>query len=279
MRLETMINVPCCKVIPTLAIIYTDHKYLCMAMKPVIDNFSSGGADYALYRPESPQTVFDFLYTHVKNFSAAWDCGTGNGQVAARLAEEFETVYGTDISDDQLKHALQKDNIVYRKERAEETSFPDRSIDLITVGQAIHWFDFDSFYKEVRRVAAPGAFFAAWTYSLLRLTPAVNEVIENFYFNITHSYWDKQRYYVDAEYKTIPFPFKEVHAPEIWTVKSYTLEQLRGYLRTWSGSMKYMRMEQKDPTELIVKDLQRAWGNAETLEVRWPIHVRAGYVG
>ena len=247
-------------------------------MKQVQDNFSSGAADYALYRPESPQEVFDFLYSHVQHFNAAWDCGTGNGQVAAKLAERFKAVYGTDISEKQLSLAPRKDNIIYRKERAEQTSFPDHSIDLVTVGQAIHWFDFEPFYKEVRRVAAPGAFFAAWTYSLLKLTPAVNEVINYFYKDITQPYWDKERDYVDAEYKTIPFPFKEIHAPAINIIKSYTLGQLVGYLRTWSGVQHYMEKEKHDPTALILKDLEKAWGDNEKLEARWPVHVRAGYV-
>ena len=247
-------------------------------MKQVQDNFSSGAADYALYRPQSPQEIFDFLYSQVKNFDTAWDCGTGNGQVATTLAERFKTVYGTDISEKQLALAPKKDNVIYRLERAEQTSFPDHSINLITVGQAIHWFDFESFYAEVSRVAAPGAFFAAWTYSLLRLTPAVNEVIDHFYRNITHPYWDKERAFVDAEYKTIPFPFKEVHAPAIDIVKSYNLNQLIGYLRTWSGVQHYIEKEQNDPLELIITDLTKAWGNNEYIEVRWPVHVRAGYV-
>jgi len=139
-------------------------------MKQTIDNFSKGAADYAIFRPESPQEVFDFLYRHVKNFDTAWDCGTGNGQVAAKLSERFKQVYATDISSEQLGHAEKRDNIIYRKERAEQTTLADNSIDLITIAQAIHWFDFDTFYKEVRRVAQPGALIAAWTYNLHKLT-------------------------------------------------------------------------------------------------------------
>ncbi len=247
-------------------------------MKQTIDNFSTGGQDYSLYRPESPKEVFDFLYAHVKAFDTAWDCGTGNGQVATKLAGRFKTVYATDISEDQLKHAPQKDNIIYRQERAEQISSPDHTFDLITVAQAIHWFDFEAFYNEVRRVAKPGALFAAWTYSLLKLTPAVNEVIDHFYLDITHPYWDKQRDYVHAKYQTIPFPFEEIHAPAIQIVKSYTLSQLIGYLRTWSGVRHYMEKEKRDPTDLILDDLKKAWSASETLDVHWPIHVRAGYI-
>jgi SAM-dependent methyltransferase len=247
-------------------------------MKQVMDNFSSHAADYAIFRPASPQSVFDFLYRHVSNFDTAWDCGTGNGQVAIKLSERFKTVYATDISADQLSHAEKKENIIYRQERGEQTSLTDKSIDLVTVAQAIHWFDFDTFYEEVRRVARPGALIAAWTYTTLQLTPAVNEVIDHFYYGITHPYWDKERDLVDAGYKTIPFPFAEIPTPEFEIRKMYTFDQLVGYLRTWSGVRRYIEKEHTDPTTLILNDLAKAWGTAKELEAYWPVHMRAGRV-
>lgn len=247
-------------------------------MKTVIDNFSTASSDYATFRPHSPQEVFDFLYQHCPAFNNAWDCGTGNGQVAVALAEKFAHVYGTDISAEQLAIASKKPNITYLHERAEQTSLAADSIDLITIAQAIHWFDFDSFYKEVRRVARPGALIAAWTYSLLKLSPAVNGVIDYLYEDITGKYWDKERKLVDDGYTTIPFPFEEIRQPEIWIVQQYTLQQLAGYLRTWSGVKHYLRIEHKDPVSLVMPDLEKVWGNNERIEVRWPVHMRAGIV-
>ena len=247
-------------------------------MKQVIDNFSKGAADYATFRPGSPDAIFDFLYSHVNSFDAAWDCGTGNGQVALKLAERFKTVYATDISNEQLQHAPKKENIIYRTERAEQTSFPDQSIDLITIAQAIHWFDFEIFYKEVRRVARPGALIAAWTYTVLKLTPEVNKVINYFYIDITHPYCYKERDYVDAGYSTIPFPFEEIPSPVFWIVKHWNMQQLLGYLGTWSGVQHYIKKNHQDPTMLILQDLEKAWGAADTLEVKWPVHMRLGRI-
>ena len=247
-------------------------------MKNIQDNFSTGASDYAAFRPQSPEAVFDFIYSNTRNFDTAWDCGTGNGQVASILSERFHTVYGTDISTSQLSHAAQKENIIYRTERAEATSLADSSVDLITVAQAIHWFDFDSFYMEVRRVARPGAFFAAWTYNLLKLTPAVNEVIDDFYHGTTRGYWDKERDLVDEGYGTIPFPFQEVKAPSISIVKHWNIDQVAGYLKTWSGVQHYIRKEGKDPIPDLIPQLQKVWGSEPLLEVRWPVFVRAGFV-
>ncbi len=247
-------------------------------MKQVQDNFSSVAADYAAFRPESPDAIYTFIYAHLNNTGTAWDCGTGNGQVAIKLSERFAHVYGTDISNEQLALAPMRDNIEYLCERAEQTSIPDNSIDLVTIAQAIHWFDFDTFYKEVTRVAKPGAMVAAWTYTVLKLTPAINEIIDHFYHNITVAYWDKERQYVDAGYSTIPFPFEEIPTPVFSIGKQITLQQLVGYLRTWSGVRHYIRKNQSDPTLLIINDLQNAWGTKETLAVRWPVHMRAGYI-
>lgn len=247
-------------------------------MKEVMDNFSKGAADYVNFRPLSPDGIFDFLYAHTHSFELAWDCGTGNGQVATRLAERFNTVYGTDISKEQLALAVQKDNIVYRVERAEQTSFPDRSIDLVTVAQAIHWFDLDNFYKEVKRVAKPGALIAAWTYTTPGVTPAVDKVISHLYFDITGPYWDPQRLLVDAGYTTIPFPFEELNVPELFIKQQWNIEQLLGYLRTWSGVQHCMKKEQHDPVALIETDLQAAWGPEPLLEVHWPVRARVGRV-
>jgi ubiquinone/menaquinone biosynthesis C-methylase UbiE len=248
-------------------------------MKQTIDNFSNIAAEYALFRPGSPDEIFDFLYSRLSHYNAAWDCGTGNGQVAVKLAQKFATVYATDISNEQLQHAQKKDNIIYRQERAESTTLKDGSIDLVTIGQAIHWFDFDPFYKEVKRVAAPGALIAAWTYNLINITAAVDDIIYHFYFDIIYDYWDKERKLVESGYSTIPFPFEEIQAPLFQISKMYNVKQLIGYLGTWSAVKHYMEKEGKDPVLMIEKELVRAWGNTEEQKVFWPVHMRVGRVG
>ena len=118
-------------------------------MNEIKDIFSKQADTYATFRPESPVELYEFLFKQTAHFENAWDCGTGNGQVAKVLAKHFKTVHATDISQKQLDNAIQKPNIIYSLERAEQTTLPDSSIDLITVAQAIHWFDFEAFYKEV----------------------------------------------------------------------------------------------------------------------------------
>ncbi|MEX0681015.1 MAG: hypothetical protein WD097_06500 [Balneolales bacterium] len=62
------------------------------------DNFSEQSNQYAEFRPLYPEELFDFLLSLVPDRYSAWDCGTGNGQVAGQLANYFDKVAATDIS-------------------------------------------------------------------------------------------------------------------------------------------------------------------------------------
>ncbi|MES2702249.1 MAG: class I SAM-dependent methyltransferase [Bacteroidota bacterium] len=246
-------------------------------MKPIIDNFSAHATDYATFRPESPKEIFDFLYSHTPAFDVAWDCGTGNGQVAAKLADRFGKVYGSDISSEQLANAAKKDNIIYLNERAEQTTIPAGSVSLITAAQALHWFDFEKYYDEVRRVAAPGALIAVWTYVWSRITPGVDMVVDKL-LKIIDKHWDAERKYVNGEYKNIDFPFREIKTPELHIIKQLSLNQFVGYLNTWSGIKNYIKMEGSNPLDAVIEELQAAWGATDERAVTWPVFLRAGFV-
>ena len=77
------------------------------------DNFSTQAAEYAQFRPTYPAELYDFLLSLTNGRNIAWDCATGNGQVARELAKHFKQVFGTDISENQLKNAAKADNISY----------------------------------------------------------------------------------------------------------------------------------------------------------------------
>jgi ubiquinone/menaquinone biosynthesis C-methylase UbiE len=111
------------------------------------DNFSTHSNLYKQYRPDYPLDLFEWLFKQINQFESAWDCGTGNGQIARVLSKKFKNVFVTDISEQQLSNAAILPNIEYSKQSAEHTNFANNSFDLITVGQAIHWFDFENFYK------------------------------------------------------------------------------------------------------------------------------------
>ncbi|MGV3631928.1 MAG: class I SAM-dependent methyltransferase [Bacteroidota bacterium] len=243
------------------------------------DNFSTQSDAYARYRPGYPAAFFTYLNSVLVSRGKAWDCGTGNGQVAVELAQIFEEVYATDLSQKQLDNAVQKDNIIYSCQTAEKTNFPDRVFDLVVVAQAIHWFDFERFYAEVRRTSKPGAFFVVLGYGLLEVNPAADAIIRHFHDNTLAAYWDPERRYIDENYQTIPFPFEEMQAPVFTHEPEWNLEQLLAYIGTWSAVKHFREKTGADPVDLIRTKLKQAWGELETRKVSFPILLRIGKTG
>ena len=78
----------------------------------------------------------------------AWDVATGSGQAAVELAARFDRVVATDASAAQLASAEARPNVTYLHEPAERSSLDDASADLVTVAQALHWFDHRAFFAE-----------------------------------------------------------------------------------------------------------------------------------
>jgi ubiquinone/menaquinone biosynthesis C-methylase UbiE len=242
----------------------------------VKDNFSNQSALYARFRPGYPRQLFDFLLQHVPGREAAWDCGTGNGQVAKILSGFFGKVYATDLSQAQIDNAGKVDNIYYSVERAEKTAFADNSFDLVTVAQAIHWFDFESFYNEARRTLQPGGVIAVIGYDIFRINKQINVMLDTFYHETIGAYWDAERKYVDEHYRSIPFPFSEIEAPSFAMTYHWKYDQAVGYLNTLSAVQHYKRKHNEDPVEKFSGELKEAWGTPLQRKVQFPIFMRLG---
>ena len=240
------------------------------------DNFSTQAAEYAIYRPTYPQELYSYLFSLVDQKDAAWDCATGNGQVASVLAQYFKDVYATDISEKQLSQALLLSNVVYRVESSEKANVPDASFDLITVAQAIHWFNFGAFYSEVKRTLKPNGLLAVVGYGLMFIDKKVDKVVHKLYEDILGRYWDSERRYIEEGYKTIPFPFEEITAPHFQIKTSWNFSQLIGYLNTWSSLQHYKKANDRNPLEYMFTELKEAWGDDAVKDVHFPILLRVG---
>jgi ubiquinone/menaquinone biosynthesis C-methylase UbiE len=240
------------------------------------DRFSGYAAQYATFRPHYPKALFDFIFQHVKSFDLAWDAGTGNGQAAAVLATRFRKVYATDISQKQLDNAVLVSNVEYAAE-GETVRLPDRSVDLITVAQAIHWFDREKFYIEVSRVSRKGAIISAWGYGLLSISEAIDPLIVRFYKDVVGPYWDSERRLIDEHYRTIEFPFKEIQNPGFQLTTKWTLDQLEGYISTWSSVQQFIRKNGYSPVPEWIEKVKTHWSH-NFLRVTFRVFARVGVV-
>ena len=240
------------------------------------DNFSTQSDQYAKYRPKYPNDFFDYLGTIIKNKHVAWDCGTGNGQVAIELAKRFTMVYATDISVAQLAQAQQLPNVIYSVQAAEKTNFPNDFFDLITVAQAIHWFDFEKFYGEIKRTAKPNATLVVMGYGKIEVSPEIDTIISDFYKNTIGNYWDKERKYIDEFYKTIPFPFEEIETPSFSISYNWSLDHFMGYLGTWSAVKHYINDTMQNPLDVIENQLEDLWERDVVKKIKFPLLLRIG---
>ena len=238
------------------------------------DNFSDNPENYARFRPGYPKEVYSYICSHLNHFNRAWDVGTGNGQVAQELVKFFGSVDATDISEEQLKYSFKHPRIKYFVQAAESTNFESGSFDLIICAQAVHWFQFEDFYEQVKRCLKSDGLLVILGYALVRSTNEVNEVIDHFYTEIIGEFWDKERKYLDDHYASIPFPFYELSNPEFEQHYIWSLEHFLGYLRTWSAVKHYKENKQEDPVNLIEEDLRKAFGAKN--QIRFPILFRAG---
>ncbi len=242
------------------------------------DLFSGHATDYALYRPGYPEALYQWVFQFVQHFDKAWDCATGNGQVATILAKHFREVEATDLSQAQISQAVLLPNIHYQVSPAESTPFKANTLDLITVGQALHWFDFELFNKEVKRVAKKGAILAIWGYELLTISPEIDVIILDFYQNTIGDYWDPERRHIENQYADVPFPYHNIKKSIFLQSYEWSLAQLCHYLNTWSSVRKFEKANGYNPIEALHDRLIGVWGSAPSRLVTFPVFAQLGEV-
>jgi SAM-dependent methyltransferase len=241
------------------------------------DHFSRQAIDYAKFRPGYPAALFDWLAAHAPGRDLVWDVGCGSGQAAVPLAARFKQVVASDLSAAQIAQTTPHPQVEYRVAPCDASGLPDRCCDLVTVAQAIHWFDFDAFFAEATRVLKPGGLIAAWTYQLLRGEPEINAVIEKFYAEVLTPWWPPQRRWVELGYAGMPFPFAVLPAPNFDIRLSWTLDDLVKYVGTWSAVQHCLAETGIDPTCDLMERLKPHWGDpAMNREIVWPITLLAG---
>lgn len=214
---------------------------------------------YNKFRPVYSKNIYNTIYNfHNKNnkndlnlFDTAIDIGTGTGQIAIELSSKYKKVYGIDSSSTMISNAIKKDNIDYSVQNAEELLFEDSTIDIITVGQAFHWFNHNNFFNEINRVLKPNGTLAIIGYGFITIkdNPQATELIRNLGKNIFKDYWEDGRSLVNNLYRDIYFPFNKKEwyitpqeeditniSSEIkpsFMEKEMNINDLNNYIKTW----------------------------------------------
>jgi SAM-dependent methyltransferase len=246
---------------------------------PFRDLFSKGAAAYARHRPVYPEAMYAHLANLAPACDRAWDCATGSAQAARGLATHFREVVATDVSAAQLMCAPSHPRIRYRTAPAEASGLETASVDLISVAQAMHWFDVPRFHDEVRRVARPDAVLAVWGYRRPTVGPRIDAVLERFHDDVVGPYWPPERSHVEDGYAQLAWPFPALDTPRFEMRTRWSLEAFAGYLGTWSAVRRYRDQLCVDPLPRLRSALADVWDDPATVRVvRWPMFLKVGRV-
>ncbi len=241
------------------------------------DHFSTQSGDYARFRPSYPATLFDFLSSVTSQHTFAWDAATGNGQAAVALTNYFRGVVASDASEAQIASAIPHPKVEYRVARAEDSGLDDNTIDLVTVGQAFHWFEQDAFLREAARVLHSDGVLALWCYEICHVNEQCDAVIDRLYSDIVGGYWPAERVFIEQGYDSVTLPGEQLVTPDLAMSLQWTAQDMLGYVSTWSACKRYQADKGKDPVEIISEALVRSWGEAART-VSWPLKLKVSRI-
>jgi SAM-dependent methyltransferase len=239
------------------------------------DHFSSHATDYASFRPTYPPELVDYLATLTREHDEALDVGCGTGQLSTMLPARYAHVTATDASAEQIAKASPHPQVTYAARPADASGLQDRSVDLITVAQAAHWFDLPSFYAEARRIAKADSALVLVTYGITQADGRLGELIDDFYHRVVGPFWPAERKHVESGYRDLPFPFAELAAPPLFMRAQWSAAQLLGYVSTWSAIRPAEKQLGREPIVAFNDEVTAVMGNQRT-EIRWPLALRVG---
>jgi SAM-dependent methyltransferase len=240
------------------------------------DHFSRQAAVYSRYRPAYPSELIAYVAALAPSRGLAVDCATGSGQAAVELAAHFPQVIAVDGSVRQLAKAQSARGVHYVAGLAERLPLRHGCAVLVAAAQAVHWFDFERFYAECRRVLVPEGLVAVWGYGMFRAGPALDAVVDHFYRDVVGRWWPPERRFVEDAYRTLPFPLREETAPEFTLATEWDLDQALGYFASWSAVQRCRDATGVDPLPGLRRALEAHWTGLRRLE--WQLHLRVGRV-
>ena len=142
--------------------------------------FQSGAAAYEAARPGYPDEAMAVLRDAVGIGPgiAVLDLAAGTGKLTRRLVEMGATVHAVEpvsAMRAQLESAVGAEAVV-ADGTAEEIPLADAAVDVVTVAQALHWFDAPVALAEIARVLRPGGRLAILWNERDEATPWVAEM-------------------------------------------------------------------------------------------------------
>ncbi|NQU67411.1 MAG: class I SAM-dependent methyltransferase [Candidatus Marinimicrobia bacterium] len=238
--------------------------------------FSDKSEIYAKARPRYPKQLFEWLAEVCQSTEKVWDAACGNGQAAADLQHYFHIVEASDISPEQIANAPEYDRVNFSVQASESTHFDDNSFDAVCVAQSLHWFHYNTFWPEVKRVLKPGCVFAAWGYTWPRLETPLDGILNETFLKIIKPYWAPQNRLLWDGYTDVHFPFTPLHPPTFHMCVDWDVNDFFTYLHSWSATRRCMDDVGKDFFHESYEQIKSRWGDEERRKVSMEFFFIAG---
>ena len=206
--------------------------------------FSDRVQDYVRWRPGYPPAVVEALRRDLglQPSHVVADVGSGTGILSRLLLENGNVVYGVEpnremaaVAEADLAHTGRFHSI---DGRAEATTLGDGSVDLITAGQAFHWFKVPESRAEFRRILRPGGGVAlVWNLRRVDSTPFLRDY-EAFLHRWSNDYQEVSAQYAREESLRGLFGEAGWQERRFDSAQHFDLEGLRGRLLSSSYTPK-----------------------------------------
>ncbi len=230
-----------------------------MTLADAKQRFSNRVADYARYRPSYPPALVDVLAKEcgLRPSDVIADIGSGTGLLSKLFLEHGNRVYGVEPNAEMRSggeeflrdHA----NFTSISGSAETTTLLDASVDLVTVGQAFHWFDVSSTQREFRRILKPGGWaVVVWQDRRMDETPFAREY-EDVLVHFAVDYKSVKDTYPETEKMRNFFDPGTLQTRDLPNHQDFDWEGLRGRLRSSS----YAPTESHSNYAPMIKELRR----------------------
>ena len=125
------------------------------------DKFTGKAQAYAKARPGYPDETIEYIRELVPPDAVFADIGAGTGKFTELLARYGYKIFAVEPNEDMRKQLAvtlsSYPNAKIIDGSAENTTLPDRSVDVIACAQALNYFDINTYRMECRRIGKPGS--------------------------------------------------------------------------------------------------------------------------